>query len=76
MVSRVYHVKEANDAFYNFVPTKNANQNVKIHVSRVVRRSVVMFAHMVVGNLVRRSADIQVLAVERSLVQIAVMSLI
>ena len=64
MVSRVYHVKEANDAFYNFVPTKNANQNVKIHVSRVVRRSVEIFALIMAVNHVLRSVAIPVLAVE------------
>ena len=50
MVNLVYHVKEANDVSYNLVLIRNANQNVKIPVSRVVRKSVVLFAHMVAGN--------------------------
>ena len=63
MVNRVYRVKEGNDASYNSVLTRNAKQNVKIHVNLVVRRSVEIFALIVVVNHAPRSVVILVLAV-------------
>ena len=67
MVSPVYRVKEGNGASYNSVLTKNAKQNVKIHVNLVVRRSVEMFALIVEVNHALRNVVILVLAVEGNL---------
>ena len=64
MVIRACRVTEANDASYNFVLTRNANQNVKIHASLVVRRSVEMFALIAVVNHVLRSVVIPALVAE------------
>ena len=64
MVIRACRVKEANDASYNFVLTRNANQNVKIHVSLVVRRSVEIFVLIMAVNHVLRSVVIPALVVE------------
>ena len=64
MVNPVYRVKEGNGASYNSVLTKNAKQNVKIHVNLVVRRSVEMFALIMVVNHVLRSVVIPALVVE------------
>ena len=64
MVIRACRVKEANDASYNFVLTRNANQNVKIHVSLDVRRSVEIFVLIMAVNHVLRSVVIPALVVE------------